>query len=404
MVFLHAGCKTHLLRSIFAITENGLLIKRLAPEINRLLHRSFSRGSVFKKEEAMKMEDTDNQVLLESVNGKGIITLNRPKALNALNLTMVRQITPALQEWGRSQKMVIIKGKGGKAFCAGGDIREVTESAKAGGTLHQEFFREEYILNNIIGSLRIPYIALIDGITMGGGVGLSVHGRYRVATEKTVFAMPETAIGLFPDVGGSYFLPRLEGELGLYLALTGYRLVGSDVHQAGIATHICSKELLDFLEQDLIGLGENECNLEGIEKVLSHYGEKCPEAKKPFTLANNMQAINRLFSGSTIEDIIQDLEKDNSDWAKSQLATLRKMSPTSLKNTVKLLRKCRRLPLSECLTFEYRMSQRCCETHDFIEGVRALLVDKDKNPKWNPARIEDVSDSYSDTFFCSSKK
>ena len=162
---------------------------------------------------------------------------------------------------------MVLLCSGKKAFCAGGDVRAVTDSAKEGTDLYKDFFREEYTLNALIGTLHIPYIALIDGITMGGGVGLSVHGRYRVATEKTLFAMPETAIGLFPDVGGTYFLPRLGGKLGLYLALTGYRLKGADNLRAGVATHMCSADLIDFLEQDLISLQPKESNPTGIEKV-----------------------------------------------------------------------------------------------------------------------------------------
>ena len=170
-------------------------------------------------------KDTD-EVLLEEYGNKCLINLNRPKALNALNLNMIRHITPALRQWEEQEKsLVIIKGTGNKAFCAGGDVRSIVEAK--GSALAQDFFREEYQLNHLISTLEIPYVALINGITMGGGVGLSVHGYYRASTEKTLFAMPETAIGFVPDVGGTYFLPRLKGKLGLFLALTGYRLKGN---------------------------------------------------------------------------------------------------------------------------------------------------------------------------------
>ncbi|CAL8387647.1 unnamed protein product, partial [Gadus morhua 'NCC'] len=184
------------------------------------------------------------EVLLEKVGRAGVITLNRPKAMNALNLTMTRLLYPQLKEWETDEQtdIVIIKGAGGRAFCAGGDIIAVTEAGKSGDPLAQDFFREEYVLNNTIGMYKKPYIALIDGITMGGGVGLSVHGRFRVATEKTVFAMPETAIGLFPDVGGGYFLPRLQGKLGMFLALTGFRLKGRDVQRVGVASHFVESQ------------------------------------------------------------------------------------------------------------------------------------------------------------------
>lgn len=172
---------------------------------------------------------SNDEVLLQTFGNRCVITLNRPKALNALNLSMIQRIYPQLQEWEAEQKvMIIIHGTGGKAFCAGGDVRSIIESRKEpGNSLAEDFFREEYKLNYLISTLETPYIALIDGITMGGGVGLSVHGYYRVSTDKTLFAMPETAIGFVPDVGGTYFLPRLKGKLGLFLALTGYRLKGN---------------------------------------------------------------------------------------------------------------------------------------------------------------------------------
>lgn len=174
------------------------------------------------------VNDKQDEVILETHGNKCVITLNRPKALNALNLNMIRKITPALKQWEKDEKaMIIINGVGGKAFCAGGDVRTIVESARQpGNTMSSDFFREEYQLNHLISTLQTPYIALIHGITMGGGVGLSVHGYYRVSSDKTLFAMPETAIGFVPEVGGTYFLPRLRGKLGLFLALTGYRLKG----------------------------------------------------------------------------------------------------------------------------------------------------------------------------------
>lgn len=168
------------------------------------------------------MSTVEDDVLFESVNNNGIIILNRPKALNSLNLSMVRKLLPTLKAWESEKNLVLVKGVGEKAFCAGGDVRAVVQDIMKGGNLGQIFFREEYTMNGLIGSYKIPYIALIDGIVMGGGVGLSVHGRYRIATERTLFAMPETKIGLFPDVGGTYFLPRLQGKLGTYLEYSNY--------------------------------------------------------------------------------------------------------------------------------------------------------------------------------------
>uniref|UniRef100_A0A7N8XV79 3-hydroxyisobutyryl-CoA hydrolase n=1 Tax=Mastacembelus armatus TaxID=205130 RepID=A0A7N8XV79_9TELE len=303
----------------------------------------------------MMSSQVSPDVLLEKVGRAGVITMNRPKVLNALNLTMIRQIYPQLKTWEQDSEtdIVIIKGAGGKAFCAGGDIRAVMEAGKAGDSLTQDFFCDEYILNNAIGR---PYIALIDGITMGGGVGLSVHGRFRVATEKTLFAMPETGIGLFPDVGGGYFLPRLRGKLGLFLALTGFRLKGRDVQRAGVATHFV-------------------------------------ESQKVWKL--------KLFSSSSVEGIMQNLKDDDSEFAKKQAETLSKMSPTSLKITYKQLQTGASLNLQDVLIMEYRLSQACMRGCDFYEGVRAVLVDKDQNPKWSPSTLEEVSDQSVDQCFSS---
>uniref|UniRef100_A0A8C9ZKT5 3-hydroxyisobutyryl-CoA hydrolase n=1 Tax=Sander lucioperca TaxID=283035 RepID=A0A8C9ZKT5_SANLU len=284
----------------------------------------------------MMSSQVEPGVLLEKVGSAGVITINRPKVLNALNLPMIRQIYPQLKKWENDNEtdIVIVRGAGGKAFCAGGDIRAVTEAGKVGDPLAEDFFREEYILNNAIGTCRKPYIALIEGITMGGGVGLSVHGRFRVATEKTLFAMPETAIGLFPDVGGGHFLPRLRGKLGLFLALTGFRLKGRDVQRAGVATHF-----VDLLHR-----------------------------RVPCCL---------LFQ------------------------TLSRMSPTSLKITYKQLKAGATMSLQDVLVMEYRLSQACMRGCDFYEGVRAVLVDKDQNPKWKPSTLEEVSEQAVEQCFSS---
>ncbi|CAL8106406.1 unnamed protein product [Orchesella dallaii] len=360
---------------------------------------SRTMSSTIPKSQSNKTNPQEEEdTLFEIINGKGVITLNRPRALNALNLSMVKKIYQKLREWeSSSMQFVLIKGAGDKAFCAGGDIRAVTESAKAGTTLYQEFFKEEYQVNNLIGTLRIPYIALIDGITMGGGVGLSVHGLFRVATEKTLFAMPETGIGLFPDVGGGYFLPRLGGKLGLYLALTGHRLKGSDVFRSGVATHMCSTSMIPALEQDLIAL--NSGKPQDIEEVLSRYHSQSPEARKPFGLEDKMQEINKTFDATSVEAIIQNLKNSGSEWALKTVETLSKMSPTSMKITFKLLELGSEMELQECLGIEYRLSQRCSEDHDFKEGVRAVLIDKDQNPKWNPNSLEGVTPGIVEKYF-----
>ncbi|XP_063788297.1 3-hydroxyisobutyryl-CoA hydrolase, mitochondrial [Pseudophryne corroboree] len=344
----------------------------------------------------------DAEVLLTKSGCAGVITLNRPKALNALNVNMAQLIYRQLKLWEEDPdtSVVLIKSSGGKAFCAGGDIIAITEAGKAGEPLAQDFFKQEYILNNAIGTYKKPYVALIDGITMGGGVGLSVHGHFRVASEKTLFAMPETAIGLFPDVGGGYFLPRLHGKIGLYIALTGLRLKGRDVHKAGIATHFVESKKIPALEKDIATL--RSPSKEDVADVLhTYHTESVAGEDKPFVLAEHLDKINRLFSANSVEEIFENLKRDGSPFALQQLQTLSKMSPTSLKMTFRQLESGSSLSLQEVLTMEYRLSQACMKGHDFYEGVRAVLIEKDQNPKWKPERLEDVTKEYLDACFAS---
>ncbi|XP_063588518.1 3-hydroxyisobutyryl-CoA hydrolase, mitochondrial-like isoform X2 [Penaeus indicus] len=335
-----------------------------------------------------RMSSSAPEVILEDVGDKGLITLNRPKALNALNLNMVRLIYPKLKEWENTKSMVIIKGTGEKAFCAGGDVRSIVEGKTNASEIGPDFFREEYMLNCLIGTLHIPYIALIDGITMGGGVGLSVHGDYRVATERTLFAMPETAIGLFPDVGGSHFLPRLGGRLGMYLALTGHRLKGRDVLKAGVATHVCDAARIGELEEALLKL--NSPYPEDIAQVIESFHKESTFSKDvPFSLQPMLPKIKACYSGGSVEEIISNLEKDGSEWAQKQLQILSKMSPTSLKVTFEQLERGAHLTLQECLTMELRMVWRFYHDHDFSEGVQAFF--SDRTPKWKPASLSEVT-------------
>ncbi|XP_067300427.1 3-hydroxyisobutyryl-CoA hydrolase, mitochondrial [Pseudorasbora parva] len=350
----------------------------------------------------MMSSKAGSEVLFEKVGNAGVITLNRPKALNALNLTMIRHIYPQLKKWDKDSEtdIVIIKGAGEKAFCAGGDIRAVTEAGKAGDSLAQDFFREEYILNNTIGTYQKPYVALIDGITMGGGVGLSVHGRFRVATEKTLFAMPETGIGLFPDVGGGYFLPRLPGKLGLFLALTGFRLKGRDVQRVGVATHFVQSEKIASLEKDLVDM-KSPSNID-VAQLLDFYQEQSSlDAEKPFVLQEQTEAIDRLFSAGSVEEIMENLKKDGSAFALKQTRILAKMSPTSLKLTLRQIQEGAKMSLQEVLVMEYRLSQACMRSHDFYEGVRAVLIDKDQSPKWKPSTLSEVSEQAVEDCFSS---
>ncbi|XP_029315669.1 3-hydroxyisobutyryl-CoA hydrolase, mitochondrial [Cottoperca gobio] len=350
----------------------------------------------------MMSSQVEPGVLLEKVGCAGVITINRPKVLNSLNMPMIRQIYPQLKKWENDNEtdIVIIRGAGGKAFCAGGDIRAVTAAGKVGDPLAEDFFREEYILNNAIWTCRKPYIALIEGITMGGGVGLSVHGRFRVATEKTLFAMPETAIGFFPDVGGGYFLPRLCGQLGLFLALTGFRLKGRDVQRVGVATHFVESKMIPELQKELVNL--KSPSAEDVSRVLDSYqNQSSLDADKPFVLDKHMSDIDRLFSSSSVEGIVQNLKADGSDFANKQAQTLSRMSPTSLKITYKQLQAGAALSLQDVLVMEYRLSQACMRGCDFYEGVRSVLVDKDQNPQWNPSTLEEVSEQSVEQCFSS---
>ncbi|XP_078040374.1 3-hydroxyisobutyryl-CoA hydrolase isoform X2 [Augochlora pura] len=302
---------------------------------------------------------------------------------------MIEKIYPTLKKWETSKRLVVIEGAGEKAFCAGGDIKAIIPITDENDELREAFFRKEYTQNHLIATYKIPYVALINGITLGGGVGLSIHGKYRVATEKTLFAMPETAIGLFPDVGGSYFLPRLQGKLGVYLGLTGERLKGMDVLHAGIATHMIPFENLAQLKQDLL-----TTEFSDVTTVLNKYQLK--NFDKQFTLAPYMKQIDRCFSASSVEEIIKRLEEDKSEWAEKTIQTLLKMSPTSLKVTFLAMKKGSTFNLAECLKMEYRLACNMTfdKTTDFYEGVRAVLIDKDQNPKWNPKNLSEVSDEY----------
>ncbi|XP_063906532.1 3-hydroxyisobutyryl-CoA hydrolase, mitochondrial isoform X1 [Zophobas morio] len=341
---------------------------------------------------ARKMSTSTDDVIFQDVGDKGVITLNRPKALNALNLSMVNKLHSKLTEWECEKSLVIIKGAGGKAFCAGGDVKSVALAGMKGEKLGHSFFKQEYKTDGLIGTYKVPYVALIDGIVMGGGVGLSVHGPYRVATERSVFAMPETQIGLFPDVGGSYFLPRLRGKLGLFLALTGYRLKGADIYKAGIATHYVDSKDLEALECDLL-----KCqNVNGIDTTLKRYSVK---DTGEFCLEPMMKDINQWFSGGSVEDIVTNLKKNGCTFAQEIVHLLGKMSPTSMKVTMKQLECGSKMTLEECLQMEYRIAVNCLANKDFYEGVRALLIDKDQNPKWNPATLPEVSSDLVESHF-----
>ena len=333
------------------------------------------------------------EILFEVKDGLGIITLNRPKALNSLSHGMILEMEKVLPQWEKDPaiKAVVLRGAGDRAFCAGGDVaglyREMRDNPS--GTLRRDFFRDEYIVNRRIYRFAKPWISLIDGIDMGGGVGLSVHGSHSVASEKFLFAMPETTIGLFPDVGGGYFLTRLQGALGTFLALTSHRLKAADALWAGIVQAYVPSAKLGELQAALgaADLSGPESNKK-VDKVIARFAE---DPGKP-TLPDMMQDIDRCFSAESLVEIVAKLKKQGGEWADKQLAALLKLSPISMAITLEQLKRCANRSFEDSMTIEYRMSQRGMQKgHDFFEGVRALLIDKDQKPKWNPSTIEGVT-------------
>jgi enoyl-CoA hydratase/carnithine racemase len=334
----------------------------------------------------------DEDVLFDVSGAAGIVTLNRPKALNALTHDMALAISTKLVEWAEADNVgqVVIRATGEKAFCAGGDVRRLFEQGKARDTGFLEFYHDEYQLNTMIKRYQSPYVAVVDGIVMGGGVGVSVHGSHRVMTEFATFAMPETGIGLFPDVGGTYFLPRCPGEIGMYLGLTGARLKVADAVYSGIATHfVPRKKLPDLLENLTSG---------GAEDSLAEIAEM-PE---PGRLAGLRDWIDETFDGESVEDIIlklENLDGDAGEWGQKTAAILATKSPTSLKITFRQIREGAKLDFEDCMRIEYRMVNRIFSAPDFFEGTRAIIIDKDNAPDWQPGSLGDVSDGLVDEFF-----
>ncbi len=330
-------------------------------------------------------------VIVRKEGRAGRLTLNRPRALHALTTAMCQAMTQALLDWRSDPgvELVILDHTGERGFCAGGDIRMLAESGAGDGRLAREFFFVEYRLNHLLFTYPKPVVALTDGVTMGGGVGISLPSRYRVATERTTFAMPETGIGLFPDVGGGWYLPRLPGSAGRWLGLTGERIKGPDCRALGIATHYVESARLEDLKAALARDGAPESALPGF---VSDPGPAPIEAVRP--------DIDRLFAGSSVEMIFAALEAEASDWAAGELAKLRTKSPQALKVTFHQLELGAVMPsFAETMAMEYRIASRVVRRHDFIEGVRAVIVDKDNAPRWRPRQLEGVSEGLLDEIF-----
>jgi enoyl-CoA hydratase len=323
----------------------------------------------------------DESTVIARRDGRvGRIVLNRPQALNALDLAMIRACAAALEAWRDDPHVhgVVIEGTGDRAFCAGGDIRALRQYELDGEHHKAEtFFREEYVLNLSIATYPKPYVALIDGICMGGGIGVSVHAPYRVATERAAFAMPETAIGFFPDIGATFFLPRLPGQLGTFLGLTGLRMQGADAVHAGLATHFVSREELPVLSRALAEDGPG---------ALGAHVAPVPA----FSLAAQRAMIDRCFGAGSVAEIVRRLDAVGNEWSAKVLTALRTVSPSALCWTLEALRRGGNMTLPQCQAAELALTRTTMRHPDFAEGVRAMVVDKDRRPRWSPSRIEEV--------------
>ena len=329
-----------------------------------------------------------SDVLFECRNCLGLITLNRPKALNALSHPMATEIHRQLKDWAADPAIqtVAIMGAGERAFCAGGDIRALYEWGRAGDPSALRFYHDEYRLNDAIKHYPKPYVALIDGIVMGGGVGLSVHGSHRVLSERALLAMPETGIGFFPDVGGTYFLSRCPGRSGFYLGLTGARIQAADALALGIATHVTNSASLQHLVEDLArGLTADE--------AIS------PEPAAHAPLEPDRAAIDRCFDAPGVEAIIERLEKEGSAFAQKTLESLRLKSPMALKVTYSALQRGAKLGFKDCMRMEYRLTHRFWNSPDYLEGVRSVIIDKDNRPNWQPPSLEAVDERQVEAYF-----
>ena len=335
----------------------------------------------------------EEEIRFEVRGHLGIVILNRPKALNALTHDMCRKLDVKLKTWANDASIhaVVIEGEGEKAFCAGGDIRALYDLGTAGDPTILDFYRDEYHLNSRIAHYKKPYIALIDGIVMGGGVGVSVHGSHRIVGDRTLFAMPETGIGLFPDVGGSYFLPRCPGKIGMYLALTGARLKAADLVYIGVATtYVPSDRMQDLVAA--LAASPIACKVDSVIKSF---------AKDPGSppLAAHRDVIDRCFAGDSVEAILAALQVESSEWALKTRDILLTKSPTSLKITYRQIVEGGTKDFDDCMRMEYRMVNTVAKGVDFFEGVRALIIDKDNQPKWQPADLKGVKAADVEAYF-----
>ena len=339
----------------------------------------------------------DPEILFATHGPLGRVTLNRPRALNAVTHNMCLELHARLRAWVEDDgiKAVVVDAAGERAFSAGGDVRWLYERLLAGSPDVLRFYWDEYRLNRAIKHYPKPYVALIDGIVMGGGVGVSVHGSHRVATERITFAMPETGIGLFPDVGGTYFLSRCPGEAGMDLALTGTRVGAADALDLGLATHRVSSERLVALIDDLAAAEYDGDAFATVDRVLTRHAGDTGEPP----LAKHRPIIDRCFSGGSVDAILAALDAEGGSWAPETAATIRQKSPTSTRVAFRQIRAGRSLDFDDCMRLEYRLVNRFMAGHDFREGVRALVIDKDQSPRWSPATLSEVTEADVDRYF-----
>jgi enoyl-CoA hydratase len=330
----------------------------------------------------------------------GRLTLNRPDALHALNLEMVTIMTKALLAWRDDPlvTVILLDHVGPRGFCAGGDIAMLAASGATDGVEARAFFHAEYRLNHLMFAYVKPIVAIMDGIVMGGGVGISVHAPFRIATERTTFAMPEARIGLFPDVGGGWFLPRLTGQIGIWLALTGTRLKAADALRAGVATHFVPSEIMGAMKAQITGAASTHDPRAALRSGLAALEEG---VGAPRELSDGViDRINTCFAFDSLEEIMEALSFDSSPWAQAQIEALKLKSPQTLKVALRQMRMgAKAASFADNMAVEYRIGARLVSRHDFQEGVRAVIIEKDHAPKWNPSKLADVTDALLDEIF-----
>jgi enoyl-CoA hydratase/carnithine racemase len=342
---------------------------------------------------------SENPVLFHQKKGVGVITLNRPDSLNSLNFEMISRIRKQLLLWKEDTQIhvIILKSDLEKALCAGGDLKEIYQAKKRGDTSFMKaFFKEEYALNQLIFSYPKPYISLMNGITMGGGMGISVHGSHRIVSDSSLLAMPEVFIGFFPDVGASYFLNRCLGKTGILLGLSGYRMNAADALYTGLATHYVPEENLPLLFKSFVETDISAYPKEGIHAILEMLSSAPPMVSK---LEENRSAIDSCFDGADVGEIIATLTISKNSWMKNIKNRMEVASPLSLKISHHLLTQAKKKTFSETMDLELDLAYRFFENEETLEGIRSLIIDKDRNPNWKYRSIEDVPESIVKSYF-----